>query len=79
MVARKVDLLMGADNGAHAIRLHEAEIVDELVEAFAVERAAGMGVEALAGEEDAAGGAGWGSDGLSDSSDCASTWCAWLE
>ena len=55
LVARKDDLLMGADDSRNAVHLHEAEIVDELIEPLAVERAAGMGGEALTGEEDAAG------------------------
>ena len=47
---------MRAHDRGNAVHLHEAEIVDELVEPFAVERAVGMGGEALPGEEDAAGG-----------------------
>ncbi len=56
LVARKDDLLMRPHDRGNAVHLHEAEIMDELVEAFPVERAAGMGGEALPGEEDAPGG-----------------------
>ena len=55
LVARKDDLLMGAHDGRNAVHLNEAEIVDELIEPLPVKRTAGMGGEALSGEEDAAG------------------------
>ena len=55
LVARKDYLLMRAHDGRNAVHLHEAEIVDELIEPLTVERAAGMGGKPLSGEEDAAG------------------------
>ena len=55
LVARKDDLLMGADNRCDTVHLHEAEIMDEPMEPVAIERTARMGAKALAGKKDAPG------------------------